>query len=80
MRVMFSPDHPVYILYSSGTTGKPKCIVHSAAGTLIQHKKEHVLHVRIKSYYLYSSHFHTNKPSVISAQETASSTTPPHPG
>ncbi|MDQ2070400.1 acetoacetate--CoA ligase [Natronospira bacteriovora] len=37
-------DHPVYILFSSGTTGKPKCIVHGAGGTLIQHLKELVLH------------------------------------
>lgn len=37
-------DHPLYILYSSGTTGLPKCMVHGAGGTLLQHLKEHVLH------------------------------------
>ena len=40
--------HPVYILFSSGTTGKPKCIVHGAGGTLLQHLKEHVLHTDVK--------------------------------
>lgn len=40
-------SHPLYILFSSGTTGIPKCIVHSAGGTLIQHLKEHRLHADI---------------------------------
>jgi acetoacetyl-CoA synthetase len=45
--VTFEPlpfSHPLYILFSSGTTGIPKCIIHSAGGTLIQHLKEHRLH------------------------------------
>jgi acetoacetyl-CoA synthetase len=41
-------DHPVYILYSSGTTGVPKCITHGAGGTLLQLLKEHVLHVNLR--------------------------------
>src|SRR5262249_49488430 len=45
-RLPFS--EPLYILFSSGTTGVPKCIVHSAGGTLLQHLKEHRLHADIR--------------------------------
>lgn len=41
--------HPLYILFSSGTTGKPKCIVHGAGGTLLQHVKELALHTDIRA-------------------------------
>jgi acetoacetyl-CoA synthetase len=40
-------NHPLFILFSSGTTGVPKCIVHGAGGTLLQHLKEHQLHSNI---------------------------------
>ncbi|MFB9127921.1 acetoacetate--CoA ligase [Paraburkholderia dipogonis] len=40
----FPFNHPLFIMFSSGTTGKPKCIVHGAGGTLLEHLKEHQLH------------------------------------
>ncbi|MFT6582770.1 MAG: acetoacetyl-CoA synthetase [Alphaproteobacteria bacterium] len=49
--IEFTPvpfDSPLYIMYSSGTTGKPKCIVHGVGGVLLTHLKEHVLHCDVK--------------------------------
>ena len=40
-------DHPLFIMFSSGTTGVPKCIVHGHGGTLLQHLKEHMLHTDV---------------------------------
>ncbi len=47
--VEYHADQPWYVLYSSGTTGKPKCFVHRAGGVLLQHRKEQMLHCDIRS-------------------------------
>lgn len=44
----FAFDHPLFVMFSSGTTGKPKCIVHGAGGSLLEHVKEHRLHVDLR--------------------------------
>ena len=44
----FPFNHPLFVLFSSGTTGAPKCIVHGAGGTLLEHLKEHRLHVDLR--------------------------------
>ncbi|MDC0433350.1 acetoacetate--CoA ligase [Pelagibacteraceae bacterium] len=45
----FDFNHPIYILYSSGTTGKPKCITHGAGNVLIEHNKEFMLHCDVRA-------------------------------
>jgi acetoacetyl-CoA synthetase len=45
----FPFNHPLFILFSSGTTGKPKCMVHGAGGTLLEHTKEHQLHLDLRN-------------------------------
>jgi acetoacetyl-CoA synthetase len=44
----FDFNHPLFVLFTSGTTGRPKCIVHGAGGTLLEHAKEHRLHVDLR--------------------------------
>ncbi|MEA2450849.1 MAG: acetoacetyl-CoA synthetase, partial [Thermoleophilaceae bacterium] len=45
----FPFNHPLFVMFTSGTTGRPKCIVHGAGGTLLEHVKEHRLHVDLRA-------------------------------
>jgi len=45
----FEFNHPLFVMFTSGTTGRPKCIVHGAGGTLLEHVKEHRLHVDLRA-------------------------------
>src|SRR5438874_11102256 len=47
--VRFPFNHPLFVLFTSGTTGPPKCIVHGAGGTLLEHLKEHRLHCDLRT-------------------------------
>ncbi|XP_066227278.1 acetoacetyl-CoA synthetase isoform X2 [Saccopteryx leptura] len=61
-------SHPLFILFSSGTTGAPKCMVHSAGGTLIQHLKEHILHSDMTSsdvIFYYTTAAPTSSPASL---------------
>ena len=54
-------DHPLFIMYSSGTTGKPKCMVHSVGGTLIKHLEEHQIQARTHCSVMHFNNYSLDK-------------------